>query len=282
MKMRVQFLAVLVAFLMAASASATTLVRMSLDQLAEASTEIIRGHVLSQQTLWNPQHTRIYTYTTFALDQTYKGNPPSSPVIQQPGGTIGKVRVFVAGTVQFHAQAGYMLFLERSAADPSKFLLVGMMQGAYRIYSDERTQEEKLILPLGALARGTPASGAKAIMAGPAVPVHQFQRDLSASLSSPLTIPRGTAISLAIKSAQFAGVRRMDVRGRTTSDLFPNPGLVIPAGSPILGMAERIGNSWKISWTEVSIGGKPVLLSARSTEAAVGPLQGRVLVVNVR
>lgn len=282
MKIRVQTLAVFVAFLMAASASATTLVRMSLDQLAEASTEIMRGHVISQQTLWNPQHTRIYTYTTFALDQTYKGNPPSSPVIQQPGGTIGKVRVFVAGTVQFHAQAGYMLFLERSAADPSKFLLVGMMQGAYRIYRDPKTQEEEIILPMGALARGTPASGAGAIMGGPAVPVHQFQRDLSASLSSPLTIPRGTAISLAIKSAQFAGVRRMDVKGQTTSDLFPSSGLVIPAGSPISGMAERIGNSWKISWREVSIGGKPVLLSARSTEPAEGPLQGRVLVVNVR
>ena len=282
MKMRVQLLAVFVTVLMASSASATTLVRMSLDQLAEVSTEIIRGHVVSQQTLWNPQHTRIYTYTTLALDQTYKGNPPSFPVVQQPGGTIGKVRVFVAGTVQFHAQAGYMLFLERSAADPSKFLLVGMMQGAYRIYRDAKTQEEKLILPLGALARGASASGAGAIIAGPAVPVHQFQSDVSASLSSPLTIPRGTAIPLAIKSAQFAGVRRMDVKGRTTSDLFPNSGLVIPAGSPISGMAERIGDSWKISWTEVSIGGKPVLLSARSTEPAARPLQGRVLVVNVR
>ena len=272
----------LVAILIAASASATTLVRMSLDQLAEASTEIIRGHVVSQQTLWNPQHTRIYTYTTLALDQTYKGSPPSFPVVQQPGGTIGKVRVFVAGTVQFHAQAIYMLFLERSAADPSKFLLVGMMQGAYRIYHDAKTQEEMLTLPLGSLTRGAPASGAGAIIAGPAVPVRQFQRDVSASLSSPLSIPRGTAISVAIKSAQFEGVRRMDVKGRTTSDLFPNSGLVIPAGSAISGMAERIGNSWKISWTEVSIGGKQVLLSARSTEPAVGSLQGRVLVFNVR
>ena len=282
MKMRVQLLAVLVAALIATSASATTLVRMSLDQLVEASTEVIRGHVVSQQTLWSPQHTRIYTYTTLALDQTYKGNPPSFPVVQQPGGTIGKVRLFVAGTVQFHAQTDYLLFLQRSAADPSKFLLVGMMQGAYRIYRDAKTQEEELILPLGALARGTPTSGAGAIMAGPAVPVHQFQRDVSASLSSPLAIPRGTAISLAIKSAQSAGARRMDVKGRTTSDLFPNSGLVIPAGSTISGMAERIGNAWKIFWTEVSIGGKPVLLSARSTEPAGGTLQGRVIVVNVR
>ena len=274
--------AVLMVIIGAAPASATTLVRMSLDQIAEASTEIIRGHVVSQQTLWNPQHTRIYTYTTLAMDQTYKGSPPALLVVQQPGGTIGKVRVFVAGTVQFHAQTGYMLFLERSPADSSKFLLVGMMQGAYRIYRDPRTQEEKLVLPMGSLARGVPASGAGSIIAGPAVPVHQFQRDVSASLGRPLTIPSGTAIPVAIKSAQSSGLRQWDVRGRTTSDLYPNAGLVIPAGSTLLGRAERIGDSWTISWTEVSIRGKQVLLSARSTEPAGGPLPGRTLVVNVR
>jgi hypothetical protein len=282
MKIHTPLFAVFVGVLMAAAASATTLVRMSLDQLAEASTEIVRGHVVSQQTLWNPERTRIYTYTTLALEQTYKGNPPSALVVQQPGGTIGKVRVFVAGTIQFHLQAGYVLFLERSPADPSKFLPVGMMQGAYRIYHDAKTQEEKLILPLGSLTRGAPASGAGSVIAGPAVPVRQFQSEVSAALSAPLTIPRGTAIPVAIKSAQFVGMRRMDVKGRTTSDLFPNSGLVIPAGSAISGRAERIGDSWKISWTEVSIRGKQVLLSARSTEPAAGSLPGRVLVVNVR
>ena len=275
-------LVLLVLILRAAPASSTTLVRMSLDQLAEASTEIVRARVVSQETAWNPQHTRIYTYTTFALDQTYKGDPPSFPVIQQPGGTVGKTRVFVAGTVQFHTQTGYLLFLERSSADPSKFLPVGMVQGAYRIYRDEKTQEEKLILPLGSLTRGSPASGPGSVLAGPAVPVHQFQRDISASLSSPLSIPRGTAIPVAIKSAQSAGVRRMEVRGRTTADLFPNSGLVIPAGSAISGMAERVGDSWMISWTEVSIRGTQVLLSARNTEPAARTLQGRTLVVNVR
>ena len=282
MKMRTQLFTVFGAVLLAVSASASTLLRMSLDQLAQASTEVIRGHAVNQETLWNPAHTRIYTYTTLAVDQTYKGNPASTLIVQQPGGTIGKVRVFVAGTIQFHSQASYVLFLERSAADPSKFLPVGMMQGAYRIYRDATTQEEKLILPLGSLTRGAPASGAASIIAGPAVPVRQFQREISTALSRPLTIPHGTAIPLAIRSTQFAGVRRMGVEGRTTSDLFPNSGLVIPAGSALSGMAERVGESWEISWTEVSICGKQILLSARSTAPAVGPLRGRLLVVNVR
>jgi hypothetical protein len=282
MKMRTQLFVVFVAVFWAASASATTLLRMSLDQLAQASTEIIRGHVVSQETLWNPAHTRIYTYTTVAVDHTYKGSLASTLVIQQPGGTVGNVHVFVAGTIQFHSQAGYVLFLERSAEDPSKFLPVGMMQGAYRIYRDAATQEERLILPLGSLTRGTPASGAGSTIAGPAVPVPQFQREISTALSRPLTIPYGTAMPLSISATQFAGVRRLDVRGRTTSDLFPNPGLVIPAGSALSGKAERVGDAWEISWIEISIRGKQVLLSARSTTPAVGALQGRLLVANVR
>jgi hypothetical protein len=282
MKMRTQLFAVFGAVLLAASAFASTLQRMSLDQLSEASTEVIRGHVVSQETLWNPAHTRIYTYTTLAVEQTYKGNPASTLIVQQPGGTIGNVHVFVAGTIQFRLQAGYVLFLERSAADPSKFLPVGMMQGAYRIYRDATTQEERLILPLGSLTRGAPASGAASTIAGPAVPVRQFQREISTALVTPMTIPHGIAIPLAICSAQFAGVRRMDVQGRTTSDLFPNSGLVIPAGSALSGKAERVGDAWEISWTGVSIRGKQVLLSARSTAPAGGPLRGRLLVVNVR
>lgn len=159
MKMRIPLGAALLTVLMAASASATTLVRMSLDQLAEASTEIIRGHVVAQQSLWNPQHSRIYTYTTLALEEAYKGSPQSTVVVQQPGGKIAKIHLVVAGTVQFHPQAAYILFLERSPADSSKFLLVGMMQGAYRIYHDAKTQEEKLVLPFGSLARGLRCPG---------------------------------------------------------------------------------------------------------------------------
>jgi hypothetical protein len=293
MKMRIVFFAVFAAVLIAASAFATTLVRMSLAQLTQAATEIVRGHVTSQQTAWNPRHTRIYTYTTFALEQTYKGNPPSSLVVQQPGGTVGNVHVFVAGTIQFHPQSSYVLFLERSAADSSKFLPVGMMQGAYRIYRDAGTQEEKLILPLGSLALGDaaavpdrqPAGGERRYgpdIAGPTVAAPEFRRDVSAALTRPLTIPRGTAIPVAVKSAQVVGVRRMDVLGRTTADLFPNASLAIPAGSTFSGRAEREGNSWRISWTKVSIRGRQILLAARSTAPAVGSLQGRLLVVDVR
>lgn len=282
MKMRIPLGAALLTVLMAASASATTLVRMSLDQLAEASTEIIRGHVVAQQSLWNPQHSRIYTYTTLALEEAYKGSPQSTVVVQQPGGKIAKIHLVVAGTVQFHPQAAYILFLERSPADSSKFLLVGMMQGAYRIYHDAKTQEEKLVLPFGSLARGTPASGAHSIISGAALSPREFRQDVASALNDPLKVPQGTTIPIVVKTAQFTGVRQMDLKARTTADLFPSPALVIPAGSSVSGQAERVGDSWKISWTQVSIRGRQVLLSAHNSEPARELQPGRLLVLNVR
>jgi hypothetical protein len=90
MKMRTQLFAVFGAVLLAASAFASTLQRMSLDQLSEASTEVIRGHVVSQETLWNPAHTRIYTYTTLAVEQTYKGNPASTLIVREPFNSVFK------------------------------------------------------------------------------------------------------------------------------------------------------------------------------------------------
>lgn len=74
----------------------------------------------------------------------------------------------------------------------------------------------------------------------------------------------------------------MDLKARTTADLFPSPALVIPAGSSVSGQAERVGDSWKISWTQVSIRGRQVLLSAHNSEPARELQPGRLLVLNVR
>ena len=46
---------------------ATTLVRLSLEQLSQASTHVVRGHAVRQESRWNPEHTRIVTLTTVAV-----------------------------------------------------------------------------------------------------------------------------------------------------------------------------------------------------------------------
>ena len=151
MKIRTIVLAVLLGLWLAPPASATTLVRMSLSQLAQASSTIVEAHVVAQTTRVNASHTRIYTYTTVQLDKALKGSPPTTLVIEQPGGTVGNVHVRVPGTALLRPQSQYILFLE-PARSTQAYHMVGMMQGAFRVYKDRSSLQRRVLLPLGALS----------------------------------------------------------------------------------------------------------------------------------
>ncbi len=270
-------------------ASATTLVRMSLEQLSQASTAIVRGRVASQESRWNDAHTQIVTLTTIAVGQRFKGQVSDTVVVEQLGGTVGNIRSRVAGVVRFHQGEDYVLFLEPAGVNPARHLVVGMMQGAYRIYRDATTNEERVIRPVSASAEHDQVDATE--QAAPAaeppagaetVPFGRFREQLSAAMTVRLLIPSGTSIPLTVQSTEFEGVGRMRVVGRTTADLFPTPKTVIPAGSAIEGSAQRSqGGVWRIYWSEVSVRGTSIPISATSEESD-GSLRGRSLLVRVR
>lgn len=260
-------------------ARATTLVRLGLEQLAQASTDIVRGHVVSQESRWNADHTRIITITTVAVEDCLKGHATGNLVIEQPGGTVGNFRVRVAGTALFRQDTSYLLFLEPAASDSSRSLLVGMTQGAYPIYRDATTQEERVILPLGSLTTGhseqveSPAGTLR---------LTEFRRRISGAMAKPVAVPPGTSIPVTIESSESRGVGRLRVLGRTTADVYPSSTVVIPAGSPVEGTAQRVSGSWRISWTAVLIRGTRVEISAESEVPAGGSLRGRTAVFKTR
>jgi hypothetical protein len=260
-------------------AGATTLVRMSLDQLAQASSVIARARVVNRESRWNGQHTQIVTLTTVALNQTLKGKPASTLVIEQPGGVVGRIRSYVPGTAILYPQAEYVLFLEPSSPDRGRYRLVGMAQGAFRVYRDAATRQERVILPRGSVSAAPRSAGR---LAGSTVPFEQFRQAVAATVVTPVTIPPGTSIPVEIRSATSSGVGRMDLEGRVTSDLFPSRGVLIPAGSAIYGTAEKLKDTWNIRWTELSTRGVRIAISARSQESAQGSLQGRILLVTVK
>ena len=102
-------------------ALATSLVRLSLDQLTQASSAVLQGRVVSQASQWNAQRTEIVTLTTVAVDQNVKGNTPATVVVEQLGGTVGRMHVAVPGTMHFFPQTRYELFLQPSESDPPAF-----------------------------------------------------------------------------------------------------------------------------------------------------------------
>jgi hypothetical protein len=266
----------LVGLVLALPVGATTLVRMTLTQLAQASSTIVEGHVVAQTTRANQNHTRIFTYTTIQLDKALKGQPPETITIEQPGGTVGNFHVHVPGTAYLRPQMQYVLFLEPVKGTPQTFHMVGMMQGAFRVYRDRNGAERRVALPLGSLSTGSSTT------VSPSPTLGEFQMTISGVLAAPMVIPAGTEIPVVIRSTQFQGAGQAVIVAQTTSDLFPSKAVVIPAGSEVAGTAQREGNKWKIYWISVSVRGREVRISATNEASAGEDLKGQSMIVRMR
>ena len=277
MKIRTIVLAVLSGLWLAPPAGATTLVRMSLSQLAQASSVIVQGQVVAKTARLNASRTRIMTYTTVQVEKALKGNPPSTVIIEQPGGTVGNFHVHVPGAAQLRPQTQYVLFLEPVAGSSGTFHTVGMMQGAFRVYKETNGARSRVVFPLGALS-----TGASSATLSQSPSLGEFQMSISGVLAAPITIPAGTSIPVVIVSTEFQGAGQAVVVARTTSDLFPSKAVVIPAGSQVVGTAQRQGDKWKIYWNSVSVQGSRAHLSATNEISSGEGLKGLPMVLQTR
>jgi len=279
MKMRVLVLAtVLVGALAAGSpARATTMVSMSMEQLTQASSDIVQARVVNQACAWNATHTQIVTITSLAVSQSLKGNASSTIQVQQLGGTIDHVTQSIMGDVSFRPQSEYVLFLE--PADGSTYHVVGMSQGAYPVYQDATSHDERVVLPANQAPIQSLVSGG----GNPAgtVPLGGFHKYVATLVNAGIQIPHGLSLPVSIAYTESRGVGRLHVYGKTTAKLFPSKNVVIPAGTEVEGEAVLAGGSWTIHWEEVNIRGVHAEISATSNESE-GSLRGRYVILNVR
>jgi len=278
MKIEAWILTLWIAIAVTPSIRATTLISMSFSQLTQASSDIVRAQVVGQTSRWNQDHTQIVTVTTCEVKQTLKGHVPSSIEVEQPGGRVGNVGMLVPGSASFLPESEYVLFLE-PPAEGSAFRLVGMAQGAYRVYQDALTHEARVILPLNQWRLRNAMMGA----GNPAgtVPLLGFHKYVATIVDAGIHIPHGLVLPVVIVSTESRGTGRLHVNARTTSDIFPNANLVIPVGTIVEGDADRVGGQWEIHWDEVNVRGVYAEISASSQEPA-GSLPGRSVVLNAR
>jgi hypothetical protein len=131
-----------------------------------------------------------------------------------------------------------------------------MMQGAYRIYRDQRTGQERVITPMGRFFYGQPSAGGHVNTQPETMPLQEFQQKVSRAVARPIVIPSGTALPLMIRSVSFDGVGRIELEAETTQDVYPNAQTVIPAGSLVDGWGSKSAGQWTLHWTAVSIRGK--------------------------
>src|ERR1019366_10279197 len=142
MRTRMQILLMVAAMLSIATAiRATTLARMSLDQLAAAADGVARVHCVSVKSHW--ENGGVWTVTTFDVVEPMKGDLPPQVTGRLPGGRVGHLTPAVDGAPKFNAGDEAVVFLERSRA--GGFSVAGWVEGTFRITRDPRNGHETVI-----------------------------------------------------------------------------------------------------------------------------------------
>ena len=135
-------------FLLAGSVSAVTLEKLSLEEMIDPSTLIVRGTIGGSA----PSHDGqlIETVYRVKVSEFLKGSPAPSRnstdsgeiLVSLPGGVADGVQQTIAGVPKLETDREYVLFLWRSGS--GRLLLVGMSQGLLRIHrSNGRVTAER-------------------------------------------------------------------------------------------------------------------------------------------
>lgn len=118
--------------LLAVVASATTLSRLKLGDLAQESTAVARLRCLGATSLW--ENGEIWTETKFEVIQREKGVLPGIVTVRLLGGSVGHIRSHVDEVPAFRAGEEVYLFLW--ARDGEPYQILGWAQGTFRIARD--------------------------------------------------------------------------------------------------------------------------------------------------
>jgi hypothetical protein len=129
-------------------ARATQIQYRTVPELGSLSELVVRGKVVGVRSYWNDTRTKIFTETTIAADEAYKGRTGAVVRLTQLGGTVDNMRVTVAGAVQWKPDEEVLLFLEPYT--PGTYQVTGFSQGKFTIERDRATGEAFVLqAPLG-------------------------------------------------------------------------------------------------------------------------------------
>ncbi|MBZ5645474.1 MAG: hypothetical protein LAO19_22170 [Acidobacteriia bacterium] len=137
-KTKLQTIAMLLCFSLLPGLRATTLARLSLDQLAAAADGVARVRCAAAESRW--ENGAIWTVTTFDVIETLKGSLPGQVVVHLPGGRVGHLTAAVDGAPKFRPGEQAVVFLER--AGTGGYSVAGWVEGTFRIVQDPISRRE--------------------------------------------------------------------------------------------------------------------------------------------
>ncbi len=129
------------AVLTAGLASATTVTKMSLRDLAKKSDAIVLARV-EDETARYDSNKEIYTYITLKVLEPVKGPKADAVItIRQLGGIVGDIASVVPGTPKFTRGEEVVVFLTKNDAAGYPWVM-GLQQGKYTVKSDENGRKQ--------------------------------------------------------------------------------------------------------------------------------------------
>jgi len=113
------------------AARATTLLRMSVEEMTQKAQVIARVRCLGNSTGWDAGE--IWTFTSFEVEETWRGEAPGERItVRLLGGRAGNVTSNVSGVPRFQPGEEVILFLEPTRG--GNFSVVSWQQGTFRIW----------------------------------------------------------------------------------------------------------------------------------------------------
>jgi hypothetical protein len=122
-----KFIGLIVVLWACGCAAAATLQQLSLEQMAQGATAIVRARVVSSSA--SITGSTIYTHYKLQTSETWKGFPASEVMV--PGGIAGGYRQSFPGVPTLATGTEYVLFLWTSSAGITH--LVGLNQGIFNV-----------------------------------------------------------------------------------------------------------------------------------------------------
>jgi hypothetical protein len=109
-------------------AAPATLVQLSMDQMTQSATAIVRATVASSYAGYSG--TTIYTHYKLQVSETWKGNPPAEVML--PGGAANGRRQSFPGVPELQPGTEYVMFLWVAPSTGITHLL-GLTQGLFNV-----------------------------------------------------------------------------------------------------------------------------------------------------
>jgi hypothetical protein len=123
-----------------------TLERLSLDDMIEKSTAIVRGRVTGSYSALHGSI--IYTHFTVQVQERWKGAETQQMDVVVPGGTSGVYRQTFTGTPKLTGGGEYVLFLWKGASGLTN--IIGLSQGVFDLKRDGKAGEALAVRPAAA------------------------------------------------------------------------------------------------------------------------------------